>query len=129
VTFPYMLGRVPWLQYHLHYHCTSFPSPLFNMVSTGFIILFSCKYMNYIDHIHHPSILHSSLPNNTHPITGPVLHSYSSVLKVYIHYLKEFCHGISPMNILHSSLLFHSYPLLFNSFQCISFCHFSTQMQ
>jgi hypothetical protein len=58
------------------------PYPLLKMTLAGFLVLFSCKYIKYIDHIPPPTTIHLPLPPTTnHHLTGPVLRSCPSLFK------------------------------------------------
>jgi hypothetical protein len=52
-----------------HHHSPLLPSPLFKTIATGFIVLFSHKYMAYIDQIHppFPSLFTHPLPLKSTP--------------------------------------------------------------
>jgi hypothetical protein len=125
--YKYIYFTLVWF-ISLHYSPSSLTHFL-KMTSAGFHVPYSWLSTSTILTILYPFHLPS-------PLTWPVLHSYPSLF-VPVHCSVEFCLGILPVNILYfnqSNPLYYSsspislYPLLFNSFQCISLCLVPTQM-
>jgi hypothetical protein len=77
-----------------HCHSPSLSSSLLKMFSTVFIVLFSYKYINYINHIpFHTSFTHSihpPLPTIIHTLMGPILHSSPSLFKYIFTFQRVF---------------------------------------
>jgi hypothetical protein len=87
VIYTYVFTIYLSLIYPLYYFPSS-PSPLLRIISTGFILLFSCMNTKYIHYIH-PFLM----PTGTHSLKRPIFPSCPSfALKVYIDSYK----GVSP---------------------------------
>jgi hypothetical protein len=135
VTFPYIHVLYSELIHSLHYS-PLYPFPFLMVSSTGFSVLCSYLYSEYITHIHPPYPLHlPSPPTCAFPLSWPVLYSHTSWFRCLFVVQWKFCIGILPVNFLCLSqsppLLFLTlfpHPVLFNSLQRVSLYPLPTQM-
>jgi hypothetical protein len=114
-------------------HCSSSSSPLLKMTLAGFNVPYSHMCRKQVNHIH-PSLPSSfTLPSDLSPLDMPCPTLFESLFIVrcgcaLVFYLLIYCTSTSLTLSITPPCPF-PYPILLNSFQCVSLCFFPTEMQ
>jgi hypothetical protein len=117
VTFTYVLTMNLAWAYPCH-HILSFFLSL-KIMSIGFTVLFSKKYMKNIDNI---NPLYFPSPHCNQPLNRTYLLFLSFIFSIYVNCSKEFQHSISHIHILH----FKQISSLYYSLSLPPIPHYST---